>query len=217
MSKLWIENIPGQKNVQYTSADLSSTHTDESSSIEAWDNHGLKVLQYMHVRRHISVLVATKSAMFSLWGDLTPEEQEIAARYVVAPYALRKTVYSDDEDRENYQYLIQKLRGVPKQSLEGRSYIVETMRERVADKKRVEQWGDDQLDAFFDHTNDYITGYEFANKRKLIHWICNEPGTPFENDGFAEATYVDSSDGQTKSLFDQAVKDDLVAIYYDYH
>jgi hypothetical protein len=186
--KFWIENIIEYPNVQYTDADLSATHTDESENIAAWDRYGLEVLQYMHVRRSIIPLVIAKAgADYSNWDSLTPEEQAIGINWIAAPYSLRVPTITDQTDRENWNKLVKCSRGVSEECTEGRSYIIELMRERVADNLRTEAWTNAIAENFYFDTAENIEAYEFANASNLIDWINNEG--QYENAGFKQTSY----------------------------
>lgn len=206
MSKLWIEDSETIPATAYQDTSPAGSWTDYSNNIIKWDCYGLEVLQFMHARRHISTLIAVKTAMFTNWNALTSEEKDIACKWVAAPYALRMLVVSDSDDRDNYINLIRKLRGVPFTEYEGREHIIELMRERVADQKRVETWGDTELNAFYYDTASHIDAFTFANTKDLIQWITNEVGSDYENAGFADESYYDAT-----------LKTDLEDIYNAYY
>lgn len=204
MSKLWIEDNEVIPAVVYQTIDPSiGANTYSEATIEQWAQYGESQLQFMHTRSNIQVLVATKSAMFTNWGALTSEEQIIAVQWICAPYALRVPFITDNEDKENWNYMVQKLRGVGTiDTLEGREYISELLRERVSDEVRREVWDNDTSNSFYYDTERLLGAYRFANAQDLIAWISNKVGTPFENDGFAE-----------KSYYTNDLKEDLVLIY----
>lgn len=207
MEKLWIENIINLPNVQYTDADLSATHTDESANIEAWDLYGLEVLQFMHVRRSILPLVILKAgADFSTWSNLTPNEQAIAINWVIAPYSLRVPTITDEADKQNWTNLIKLTRGITGKCTGGRPFIIELMRERVADNLRTETWATETAENFYFDTIEHITAYEFANTKDLIQWLTNEIGSPYENAGFAQTSYYSTE-----------LKDELAEIYNGFY
>lgn len=206
--KIWVENI-AYPNVQHTDDDLSATHTDISNNIEQLAEHGEKVLQWMYVRKKIQGIVYTKATTttpFDNWANgLTANEKQIAADWVVAPYALRLTVNTDDQDKVNWQRVVDKTKGFNLLSdTEGRAYVVEVMRQRTSDELRREAWTKETADTFYYDTQDHIFGFMFADTNDLIQWITNEVGSPYENDGFEQKTY-----------WSQALEDDLVALYYD--
>lgn len=208
MKKLWIENI-ALPNVEFTDDDLSATHTDFSNDVEKWNEYGLQVLQWMHVRRRIQPLVhaaSTVSTPFDNWANVSSEIKSIAIEFIVVPYALRVPTITDEEDQANWKVLMQNTRGINEKCNGGRPFIIELMRERAADNIRTELWDYDTADQFYYDTANHITAFEFANSRDLIEWITNEVGSQYENDGFAQ-----------KSYFTTELKNDLVNIYNEFY
>jgi hypothetical protein len=203
--EFWIENIIEYPNVQYTDADLSATHTNESENIVAWDRYGLEVLQYMHVRRSIIPLIITKAgANYSNWDNLTPKEKVIAINWIAAPYSLRVPAISDETDRQNWNKLVRCTRGISEKCTEGRPYIIELMRERVADNLRTEDWTKTITENFYFDTAENILAYEFANASNLIDWITN--AGEYQNAGFKQASY-----------YSLGLENDLVEIYNGFY
>ncbi len=206
--KLWIENI-AIPNVEYTDADLSATHIDYSNNIEKWNEYGLEVLQWMHVRRKIEPLVynaATITTPFDNWANVSNDIKAIGIKLIVVPYALRVPAVTDAEDIINWHNLMRYTRGIVEKCSGGRPLIVELMRERAADNVRTEIWNYNTSNQFYYDTASHITAFEFANTRDLIEWLTNEVGSPYEFDGFAQ-----------KSYFTTELKDDLVTIYNGFY
>lgn len=209
MGKLWVENITNYPNVQYTDEDLSATHTDDSNNIEKWDEYGLEVLQWLHVRRKLTPLIyaaATNIDPFDNWGGLTQAIRDIAIKWICAPYVLRVPAITDTEDRENWEVLMKQSRGVGEKCSGGRAFIIELMRERAADNLRTEIWDYNTSNQFYYDTAAHIEAYTFANTNDLIYWISNEAGTPYENNGFAQTSY-----------YSVIIKNDLINIYNGFY
>lgn len=208
MSKFWVENNNNDPQVRFQndSPDYDEiTFTDKSNDIILWDKYGLDVLQYMHVRKKLQIAIVTKLlGNFNNWAThLSNDERLIAIKWICAPYVLRVPTVSDSEDSENWNNMVRELKGVYDFSEEkGREHIIEIMRERASNELRVENWGNSTSNQFYYDTKEHIFAYQFANTTDLIDWISNKVGSPYENEGFAQAAY-----------FSTTLKDDLIEIY----
>jgi hypothetical protein len=197
MSKLWIENNGTAAYYQEIAPAVS--YTDKSNDIEAWNLFGESTVGYKLTRDKIKalVIIATNpnypTLDFSGWAAYS--YKSIAAKWVVAPYALRVTVHTDNIDSDIWDVLVEKTKS-------GRAGVVELMRKRVSDELRKETLTKYDTDDFWDATHIIFNEYIDANGAKFKDWLSNTEGSDYENNGFAQKEY-----------FTEELRDDLLNIY----
>jgi hypothetical protein len=208
--KLWIENI-SIPAILYQEDTPSGDYLDKTNDAVYWDLYGMQVMDYIFVRDNINNLLFPicnpnypPTIDFSGWNNLTAAQKEIMARYVLAPYALRLTIYTDQEDKNHWQSLIQVTQGLQNNNylFTGRAMIIEKMRSCVADKVRIETFSMAESQIFFKDVFDFTEWYIRAACPDFKQWLTNEIGSPYENDGFAQ-----------KSYYSEALKNSLMDIY----
>jgi len=208
--KLYIEdnqNIPSIQILPDT--DPTPTGYTEKTSIEDWHKYGRRSLgefvghNYLTWRRKIqSLILAIVAPDYSNWNGLTTVDKEIAAEMILAPYSLRTTIVNDEQDIENWTSLIIQSQGKPVDDYRGRVQIIEKMREAVGNELRVETMSKNDVDTFYANTQTLLSEFIASNSPKLKQWLTNEPGTPYENNGFAQEPY-----------YSQEREDYLIAVY----
>lgn len=175
----------------YIVADTLPEGYDEIKSIELLDKHGLNFLQYIQVRGYIfDATIQIVSYNFSTWNNLSGIEKNIVAKWCCAPYQLRLSRLSDEEDFVNYRQLIEQTAGIRKENLFGRSRIVEEMRQFIAlNYYRKELINKDDVDDIYSTCKGKIIDYINTNSPTFWYWLNNTVGTPFENAGFKQKSY----------------------------
>lgn len=208
--KLWIENIASPAAL-WQEADPGASWLDKTNDAASWDTYGYLVVDYLFYRDHINNILFPicnpnypPTIDFSGWSNLTATQKEIMARYVLCPYALRLTIYSDAEDEQNWFLLIQITQGLDNQNnpFTGRALLIENMRKLVANKVRKEEMTMATSQEFFKDVFDMTEWYIRAAAPDFKQWITNEAGSPYENAGFAQESY-----------YTVALKDELMFIY----
>lgn len=190
--------------------DFQANNKTDVSTAENWDKYGKYFTDYLFYRDAINIILITKANPnsptidFSGWGTLTSSEQEIMSRYVLCPYALRLTVFTEAEDKENWKSLVQITQGLesPSTPFTGRALVVEKMRGLIADKVRVEQMTMATSQQFFKDVFELTEWYMRAACPDFKLWLTNEVGSPYENDGFEQKVY-----------WSQQLEDELMDIY----
>lgn len=178
------------------------------SSAEGWDNYGYIVKDYLFYRYEIQVILIPlanpnyPTINFSGWGNLTASQKEIMSRYILAPYSLRLTVFSDADDEKNWFNLLNITQGLPTHRYTGRALLIERMRKHVANKVRREELALASTQQFFEDIFLLIQYYIASANPKFKLWLTNAVGTAYENDGFEQ-----------KSYWSQQLEDELMDIY----
>lgn len=190
--------------------DVIAGFTDKTNDAVAWDKYGKFVIDYLFYRDKINTILFPicnpnyPTIDFSGWGGLSSEQKEIMARHVLAPYTLRLTVYSDEEDYNNWNELLRITQGTEIQEYRytGRALLIENMRRHVAHKVRKELMTMASSQSFFKSVAEKVDWYIRAACPDFKQWITNEVGSPYENSGFAQEAY-----------YTEALKDELMSIY----
>jgi hypothetical protein len=211
--KLWIENVE-LPAASYSETAPDESWVDKSGDAVAWEKYGEQVLDYIFVLpKIVSILIIKANPSyptidFSGWGNLTQEEKETFCRTVLyVPYALRMSVFSDEQDIEHAKLLLIKTYGIDdgylKGQYKGRRGIVERMRQHVfLNYVRKDLLSLDVSKDFGKDTATHLFNYERFSHNDFINWLTNKAGTPFENDGFAQ-----------KSYYTEQLKTELLTIY----
>lgn len=208
-NKLWIENI-NTPAILYQEDAPSGDWVDRSSDAMAWDLFGKYIMDYLFYRDKINNILFIlcnpnyPTIDFSGWGSLTSIEKEIMARYILAPYALRLTIYSEEIDEQNWFNLIQVTQGLDSQKdpFTGRALLIEKMRKYIANKVRREEMAMATSQLFFKDVFQMLDWYIRAACPDFKQWITNEVDSPYESAGFAQ-----------KSYYSVTLKDELMDIY----
>lgn len=205
--KLWIE--------EYGAAEWAENHsvngnnwTDETANAIAWDKYGYRVMDYLFYRDKINTLLFPicnpnyPTVDFSGWGNLTADEQKLMAKYILAPYALRTTIYSDADDKQNWFDLLRITQGTEfKENLyTGRARLIEIMRRHVADKVRIEALTMAQTQDFLEDVDQLLDWYIRAANPKFKLWLYSL--APYDTTGF-----------NSKAYWSQGLEDELIAMY----
>ena len=181
----------------------ASTPTDytEITSAENWEIYGDKVIDYIFWRYEIQVLLTPivnpnyPTIDFSGWSALTTSEKTIMAKHILAPKALRRTIFTAKEDLENWTNLLERTKG-------DRERLIEKMRKATSNMVLEETLSMADTQAFFRDVYLMIEYYINAADPIFKQWLTNEVGSAYENDGFAQKSYYSST-----------LKDELVLIY----
>jgi hypothetical protein len=210
MKKLLVENIE-LPAILYQEDTPTGDWLDKSSDAVAWDIHGEKVIDYIFARDKINEILFIKanpnyptidfSGFFSL---LSAEERLVMCKHVLAPYALRTMVVSEEQDYINWETLLYKTQGTesPKNPYTGRALIIEKMRRYVAHKVRKEEIAMATSQQFLKDVFMFIEWYTRAACPDFKQWLTNEVGSAYELDGFAQ-----------KSYYTADLKNELMEIY----
>jgi len=174
---------------------VPSGYTD-ISSIEHWDS--IPVLDWARRRDGISPLFYEIAGVnLSNYSALTTTQKIIGAQYFFVPYSLRVTngIVTEEQDIENWSFLLSETKV-------SRENCVEAMRKHVGQYIRTGLLTLAQTQQFYKDTRVFIQWFNEVNLYDLIQWISNTPGSPYENDGFAQQTY-----------FNANLRDELIEIY----
>lgn len=191
--KLWIESI-SNPGVVYQETSPNEDCVDQTASMVHWDMHGQKALQYQQVRNILwTLLIAEIGANFAGWGSLSLAKKLIAAKWGLAPYALRLSVITEGEDIINFKELLEQTAGTRKENLFGRDRIVEEMRQYIGlNYFRTEVMTKVDIDDLYATIKGYITDFIASNSPSFKQWLTNAVGTVFETDGYAQKSYYHS-------------------------
>lgn len=217
MKKLWVNrtgNItPGDKfyihdsvpvEIYYQETQPTEYFEDVTNSITGWDIYGSYLFDFNQIRSVLwDLVLVIAHPDFSHWDDLSYDEKKVACKYITAPYALRLTIVSDEEDKINWNNTTELTQGEPIDTLQGRKRVYQVMRVFVSDYIRTEVLslidGQDFYESVYLNTQYYVN----ANSPKLKWWLNNH--APYQNDGFKQKTY-----------FTQSMLDGLNTILNDY-
>lgn len=206
MKKLWVENI-ALPSVVYQEEQPSVDHVDKTSDVTAWDKYGKSIMDYIFYRYEIEKILIPKANPnyptidFTGWQTgLTSEEREIMARYVLAPYVLRITVFTDVQDKYNWFELLRITQGTDNNSVFiGRALLIENMRKHVADYVRRELLTMAQSQMFF------------KDVFELLNWYIHSAAPDFKLWLYGESTYVGLF--ESKEYYSLNLKNELINIY----
>lgn len=187
--KLWIENIENPAVVWQENAP-NENYTDYTNDIIKWDSHGLLAktsidqFDFKRVRdKLIPLIIAAVYPDFSNWSNVSSEIRTIAAKWIIAPYSLRLTVHSEDQDLIYFSEMYEK-------SKTGRKLIADKMAEHVAvNYYRIGLITETQAAAFTLDAEALIYQYLEFSSSSFRQWLTNAAGTIYENDGFAQKDY----------------------------
>lgn len=180
----------------------------EITSAENWDLYGENCLDYIFVRYWIQTLLipianpSYPTINFSGWNNLTASQKEIMARYVLAPYSLRTTIFSDAQDKVFWVSLLDKTQGTGGQIFTGRALIIENMRKYVANRVRIETMSMATTQVFYKDVKSMLDDYVAAAAPDFKLWLTNEIGSAYELAGLAQ-----------KSYYTIQLRDELMNIY----
>lgn len=180
--KLWIENIDIPA-VLWQEATPSGDWLDKTNDAVQWHLYGKQVLDYIFVRDKINNILFLKANpnyptidFSGFFTELTSDERLLMCQYVLAPYALRIIVVSEEEDKNNWENLVQITQGTenPKAPFTGRSLIVERMRWEVAHEVRKENLTMEQSQQFFKDVFELTEWYIRAACPEFKLWLASE-------------------------------------------
>lgn len=191
----------GKRNTNYVaSLDLDLDLYDDISSIENWYNSD--VMDWSRRRDEIKPLFFAEAGVdLSSFESLSDEEKEIGARLFFIPYALRLTIFTDEEDMENWKFLLTETKT-------SRKECIEAMRQAVGNKIRTESLSLQETQHFDSDTTLMIALFERSNHPEFNLWLNNLSGTI---DGVTIDHTIDGF--SSKSYYDLSLKTELLAIY----
>lgn len=200
--KLWVENIDNP-SVVFSETAPSANFTDKTDDIIAWDAYGSRVLDLDRYRYEMKApFYAEAGINLENWTTLSLEKKIIGAKYFFVPYALRKTVITEQQDYDNWEDLIIKTQGTPVEIYIGRAKTFDEMRKRVAHRVRTENMSMTHSQQMLKDVGQIVDWFIRANSPDFKQWLTNEVGSPYENDGFAQKIY-----------FNAQLRDELYDIY----
>lgn len=169
----------------------------EFNKIESWFKYGkfalykFKGFNYITWRKQIQSLIIQKvNQDYSNWNlGLSDKEKDIAIELVLAPYSLRVSYISDEQDKINWINLIQITQGIDVNNFVGRAKVIEKMRELVGDELRIETMSKSDIDLFYKDTYLMLQYYISSNSNDFKNWLNNEIGSIYELDGFKQKSY----------------------------
>jgi hypothetical protein len=200
--KLWIENIENLPAVVWQLEAPSQNYNDYTNDIIKWDSHGLLAktaidqFDYKRVRdKLIPLIIAAVYPDFSNWANVSQEVRAIAAKWIIAPYALRVTVHSEEQDLIYFGEMYEK-------SKASRKVFVAKLANHVAvNYYRTGVITEAQAASFTLDTSSLVYEYLEFSSSSFRQWLTN--AAPYENDGFAQKDY-----------YSEGLKNELLQIYY---
>jgi len=119
----------------------------------------------------------------------------MSCNFFLIPYSIRVQIISNEQDAKNWVFLLEETK-------QSRADCVEAMRKHVGQYIRIGGLTLFQTQQFYKDTMVYIQWFSESNLPDLKQWISNEPSSLYETNGFAQASYYDST-----------LRDELMAIY----
>lgn len=201
--KLFVHNDDGMIICGQDADPTPTGYTDKTTLLDVATNIKLSErVDYVVIRGWVNTLFLAKGTdIADAFSNCTTAEQQQVCKYILIDYATRVLFYTDAQDEENWDNLVERSKAY-------REVKIEKMRVRVSENLRKETYSRTDTTNFYKDTKLMIDGYIFDNDTELIDWISNKAGTIFENDtspnvgGFAETSYYDS-----------VLRDDLITIY----
>lgn len=129
------------------------------------------------------------------FSSLSMNKKLRACDFFLVPYEVRTMLISDEKDSKNWEFLL-------KRTKESRKECIESMRLRTGEYMRTGQLTLLQTQLFYKDVFEYINWFEDANAPDFKQWLTNEVGSPYENNGFEQASY-----------YTLQLKTDLMSIY----
>lgn len=199
--KLWIENIENLPAVVWQLEAPSQNYNDCTNDIVKWDSHGLlaktAVDQFCYKRvrdKLIPLIITAVYPDFSNWANVSQEVRTIAAKWIIAPYALRLTVQSEVQDLIFFNEMYEK-------SKASRKVIAAKLANHVAvNYYRTGVITEAQAASFTLDTSSLVYEYLEFSSSSFRQWLTN--AVPYENAGFAQKDY-----------YSLALKNELLEIY----
>ena len=179
---------------------IGNTHSvpdgyEDISTADNWDKYGYKFLDYLFYRDEINNILFLEAnpnyptINFSGWFSMSLAHRKLMGKYVLAPYQLRLTVQTEQEDKDYWFDLLEVSQGTGSNKYTGRALIVEKMRRAVADHVRKEELTMGQTQQFFKDVDPMLSWYISTAAPDFKWWLTNAAGTPYENDGFEQKSY----------------------------
>jgi hypothetical protein len=158
------------------STDATVIDYQDITSLENWNLFGQLALNFTRTRFAVrDALVAMIGADYSGWPTLTPAQKTIAATWMVAPYALRLQVHSEEDDKLAWENVLQC-------TLDDRRVQVEAMRKTIGNELRIGTITKADAEQFWNDTDELLSRYIYADGRGFHDWLTSPTG-------FAAKTY----------------------------
>ena len=203
-NKLFVENNEDRPAVVWQLDAPNENFTDLTNDIVGWDSYGLFAktatdqLDYKRVRdKLIPLIIAAVYPDFSNWMGVSSEIRTITAKWIIAPYSLRLTQHSEEQDLIYFTELYSLSKGVDKYQQFGRRRVVSELSEHVAvNYYRTGLLTEAQSAQFVIDTESMIYQYLEFSSSSFITWVSAV-------DGYA-----------TKDYYSEGLKNELISIYY---
>jgi len=184
------QNAPAKFENAPTSGykDLSSGHNGVKYLV-IMDKIGLSTESpYSVVRNEVKSQVLEQALPdFSNWENgLDDDEKAVAAKWVVAPYAMRMGVTTDEEDKQNYREVIEN-------TYYDRNNQYHKGKHLVTDYIRKELFSLEQANQFFIDCETSMVRYRESANPEFITWLTTE----FENQPY----YIESMKNELIDIF----------------
>jgi hypothetical protein len=186
----WTDSELNGKNPFVASTEAAMVDYQDITSLENWNKFGELALNFTRTRFAVrDALVALIGADYSGWNALSVEQKQIAANWMVAPYALRIQAHDDVEDKKDWDVVLSK-------TLEDRKNQVEKMRKAIADELRLGTITKADSEQFWDDTDELLSRYVYADGTGFKTWLSDPLG-------FATKTYY--TQARYDKLYDMLV------------
>ena len=173
---------------------IDDPNYEDYSSIENWDASSF--LDWARRRDEIVPLFYAEAGQsLENFAGMSIEKKLIACKYFLVPYAVRMQLITDDEDSENWDFLLH-------QTKLSREACVEAMRVKVGQYMRLGMISLIETQDFYTQVYQLIIWFNAANKPDFKQWLSNEVGSAYENAGFEQTLY-----------YSEQMRDDLMEIY----
>jgi hypothetical protein len=169
------------------------------------------IMEYNTIRKWVLMLLLEKDSNQGVAFSLCSLEEQITiCKWILMPYAVRMSFFTDEEDRMNWEDLVIRTEGNPLALIHGRSLIYQRLRICVTNYVRKETWFPGDYYANLNYAQQFLRDV-YLMKEFFI--AANDP----EFGQFLRSDGVHSSTGLNSKLYWlQSLEDDLLEIYNQY-
>lgn len=172
----------------------------------------LSQIEYNTIRSWILTLLIAKDAnITTAFGLCTTEEKQVVCKFILMPYTIRLTLFSDTEDCVNWDKLVTLTEGSAYSLLTGRSKVYQLLRVKVSDYVRREVWTLGDYFANLSKAQLFLRDVEFM---KNLFIASNDP--EFKEFLNSNGRYDATTGFKSKTYWRQDLETELLNIYNSY-
>ena len=116
------------------------------------------------------------------FAGMSTKKKLRACEFFLIPHNIRTQIISNEQDSKNWEFLLKKTK-------ESRKECIEAMRLKTGEYMRTGLLTLLQTQMFYKDVFEYINWFEDANAPDFKQWLTNEVASPYENNGFEQASY----------------------------